>query len=93
MLVNCRFAELDYFRSIIELIVYGIASCLSLDSNLNELVNVIINTNVFESMIENFFEYEWNNLYQKVFEQVFHLINYKTTPMILVENVKFKSLN
>ena len=82
-----RYSEIEYFRSVFELIVYGIASCLDLDVYLHELIKIIVNTNVFTAMIDNFFEYEWNNLYQKVFEQIFHLIVYKTTPSDLIENV------
>jgi hypothetical protein len=74
---------------VIELIVYGIASCLDLDSYLLNLLKVIVETNVFVAIIENFFEYEWNNLYQKVFEQILNLIAYKSSPHELIENVTF----
>jgi len=67
--------------------VYGVASCLDLDSSLLNLLDTIISTNVFVAIIENFYEFEWNNLYQKTFEQIFILIVYKTSPNKLIDNV------
>lgn len=82
-----KFAQLEYIKSVIEIIVYGIASCLDLDVHLNELISILVKTTIFDSVIDNFFEYEWNNMYQKLFEQIFNLIIYKTTPHELIENV------
>ena len=84
-----RYTQLEYFRSVLELIVYGIASQLELDGDLMNMLKQIINTKVFEAIIFNFFEYEWNNLYQKVLEQIFNLIIYKSSPPELIENVLY----
>jgi hypothetical protein len=83
-----RYAELEYLKSIIEVIVYGIASGLNLDSYLNKLSEIIVSSGVFKHIVDSFFEYEWNNMYQKVFESVVSLLVYKTSPVELIEDVK-----
>ena len=82
-----RLAIMEYLKSVIELVVYGIASNLGLEKSLKKLIIIIVDSNVLEAVINNFFKFEWNNLYQNLFYDIIKVILHKTAPFELIDNV------
>jgi hypothetical protein len=78
--------ELEYVKSIVDILINAMAKGLFVDK-LNNIFLKIIKNNFFIKAIEYFYSHEFNNSYQKLFEQLIILITNKYSPKNLLEYV------
>lgn len=84
--------ELEYFKSLLELIVNIInnSTLVGVDiinQKIETLVEKVIESKVFVKIIDFFFEYEMNNFYQIMFEKVMVLVMNKSTYEALIKHI------
>jgi hypothetical protein len=86
-----KLLEIEYIKSILDIIINGYANNVLTERFENNL-NTILDSEMFQLSIANFFEFEFNNIYQNIFQQVIVILVNKYTPKIIIDHL-FKDLN
>lgn len=83
-----RLNEIEYLRSIFEILINAYASSIFLNNlDLNIIVNKIVDSQFFTYARKLLIKYQFNSLYQKEFENLVTLITNKHAPEKLVVNL------
>ncbi len=83
-----KYLQIEYFRTIIDILVNSYSKKISVDK-IEEIIKILGKVNIFYMLHFIFFEFEFNNLYQTIYLQLMEIILNENTPENLI-NIVFK---